>query len=243
MMKMVIRKIKNTRGQGRSRLCMNKHAQGISRLSFNRKAQGHVEMILSFVLFVGALIVLFIFINPFAKTEEVSVIEGIQERIIDEISLEIGRLSAIVENEAIDCYSLSGLSYGANYIEKQDSHNLRKYNIYFSDSFIKNAPHEGCGPLNYALGTYSSEKMISYNKTKDLVTDYNADYEALKQKLGITSEFVFSFTNLLGVVDSDLSVSKQPPAGINVEAKEFPVRVIDNNADIQELILNVRAWD
>jgi hypothetical protein len=219
-MKMVMRKIKNTRGQG------------------------HVEMILSFVLFVGALIVLFIFINPFAKTEEVSVIEGIQERIIDEISLEIGRLSAIVENEAIDCYSLSGLSYGANYIEKQDSNNLRKYDIYFSDNFGPGSIScAGLAGTSYSLGTYSIEKMIGYNKTEDLVTDYNEDYEVLKQELGITSEFVFSFTNLLGVVDSDLAVSKQPPTGVNVEAKEFPVRVIDNNADIQELILNIRAWD
>ena len=81
------------------------------------------------------------------------------------------------------------------------------------------------------------------NKIQDLVINYNTDYEALKNSLGITSDFVFSFTSLVGIENPALTVLKQPPVGVNIEAKEFPVRVIDNDANIQELILNIRAWE
>ena len=206
----------------------------------SKLSQGHIEMILSFVLFLGALIVLFIFVNPFAKTEEVSIIGGIQSKIISEVSLEIGKISAI-PNIGSSCYDFTENEYPGNYMEKQvDS---RKYDIYFGEIFNNFTPNRGCGVDQYSIGTYSSEKMIAYNKIEELVLNYNADYEGLKRNLGITSDFSFSFTNLLGEEQALLSVSKDVPAGVNVEAKEYPVRIIDSGANIQELILNIRAWE
>ena len=35
---------------------------------------------------------------------------------------------------------------------------------------------------------------------------------------------------------------KKIPYGIDVIAKEFPIRVIHPNGEIQELIMNIRAW-
>jgi hypothetical protein len=207
----------------------------------NKKAQGHVEIILSFLIFIGALIFLFIFINPFAKTEEVSVIDGLQRKIIEEISLEIGKLGVITSCE-LCCYNFTLEDYVGNYQEKQEA--SRKYSIYFGEIFnnISNR-NPLCDPSNYTLGTYSKEKMIVENKTLELVIQYNTDYESLKNNLGITNEFAFNFKNLVGEEILLLTVSKQPPVGVNVEAREFPIRMIDNNTNIQELILNIRAWE
>ena len=222
---MVIRKL-NKRGKAS---CFSKNKQG----------QGHVEIMLSFVLFVGALIFLFLFINPFAKTDEVSIINEIQKTIINEISLDIGKLS-IITNDTFSCYEFRDIEYPGNYKEVSEAD--RKYNIYFGEIFDNSALKKSCLPQNYTLGNFFSEKMIVYEKVQNLVIDYNTDYEELKKSLGISEDFIFSFKTLVNNEISELSVSKQIPTGVDVEAKEFPVRVINSNAEIQELILNIRAW-
>ena len=74
----------------------------------NKKAQSHVEMMLSFVIFVGALMFIFIFLNPFAKTaDKVSVIDDIQRVLIEDIGSEVGKMSVIVNDYSLDCYSLT----------------------------------------------------------------------------------------------------------------------------------------
>jgi len=205
----------------------------------NKSAQGHLEIILSFTLFIGALIFLFLIINPFAEVREVSIINKFQEKIINEMSLEIGKLGVIVDS--IDaCYEFNSTDYPENYAEAlEDS---RKYNIYFGEIFTNTSLKKGCSPLNYSLGIYSSEKIIVYEKVEDLVTDYNTDYEGLKTSLGIANDFAFSFRNIINRDVTALNVTRQAPAGVDVEAKELPVRVIDSNANIQELILQIRAW-
>jgi hypothetical protein len=208
----------------------------------NKKGQGHVEMILSFLIFIGALIFLFIFINPFAETKEVSVIEGLQGKITQEISLEIGKLGVILSCQNC-CYDFDLADYVGNYQETQEDL-TRKYNIYFGEIFnnITSKKSVSCNSGNYSLGAYSKEKMIVKDKIQELVTAYNNDYEALKSNLGITSEFAFSFKSLSGDEIVELTILKQPPVGVNVEAKEFPIRMINNSAGIRELILNLRAW-
>ena len=232
---------KNNKKVERSYLLNNKKVER-SYLLNNKKGQGHVEMILSFLIFIGALIFLFIFINPFAKTEEISIIKGIQEKIIQEISLEIGKLNIILSSPN-SCYDFTPSDYFGNYKEKLETD--RKYNIYFGEIFNNSTTikDNSCLSGNYTLGTFSKEKMIIKNKTENLVIQYNQDYVTLKNNLGITSDFVFSFKNLFGIEMAELTVSKNIPVGVNVEAKEFPIRMIDENADIQELILNIRAWN
>ena len=92
----------------------------------NNRAQGHVEIILSFVIFIGFLLFIFIFMNPFAKTKETShIMDNIQKSIINEISGDVGKLSVVV-NEGKNCYYFSN-DYGINYAE--DSEANKKYMI------------------------------------------------------------------------------------------------------------------
>ncbi len=84
----------------------------------NNTGQTHVETILSFSLFVGVLIILFIFINPFSKTSEKNNdIEQVFEIFINEISLNAGKLSVIV-NTNDDCY-IRPSQFGEKFVEIQ----------------------------------------------------------------------------------------------------------------------------
>jgi len=182
-----------------------------------KRAQSHVEIMLSFVLFMGALILIFMFINPFSKADEqISVIDNVQKALINQTSMEIGKLSIITEDEAY-C---------------------------FSDIFLTYAPNkeDGCSDP-YTAGVYLKENMIVWAKIENLVSNYNTDYSGLKSSLNILNDFSFSFKNIAGDEEVVLTpTSKTPPIGVNVEAKEFPVRVIDSSANIHELILNIRVW-
>ncbi len=207
----------------------------------NNRGQGHVEMILSSVLFVGALIFLFIFINPFAKTDDIVIIDGIQSKIMDEISLEVGKLSVIVAGND-GCYSFAEGIHPGNYVEVQDT-DLRRYSIYFGEIFNNATTNRisGCG-TGFTLGLYSKETIIAKSKIEDMVNNYTSNYEVLKNTMGITDEFTFSFKNMLGVDEAGLVTSGQNPIGGNIEAKEFPIRVMHDDGTIEDLILNIRAW-
>ena len=206
----------------------------------NKKAQSHVEMMLSFVIFVGALIFIFIFLNPFAKTaDKISVIDDIQKVLIKDIGSEIGKLSVIGDSGTNPPTIPSG--YGNNFIEVQETFsNPIKCNLYFSNDF--GVGTQNCQFNSYILGVYSKEEMIVWGKITILKTNYDADYSGLKSSLGISEDFSFSFKNIGGGEVGALSVSKNPPVGVNVESKDFPVRVINSLGNINELILNIKVW-
>ena len=84
----------------------------------NKSAQAHVEIILATVLFVGFLIFVFIFLNSSFRTNEDIPVRNMQEKILDRISSDIGKLPVIV-NTTDDCYSLDKVDkdYGKKFVE------------------------------------------------------------------------------------------------------------------------------
>ena len=210
------------------------------RKEIGKKAQSHVEMMLSLVIFVGALTFIFIFLNPFAKTgEKISIIDEIQKTVVEDMSSEIGKLSVIGDTGPNNYIIPSG--YGSNFIEVQETFsNPIKCQLYFSDVF--GAGTQTCQFNAYTLGVYSKEEMIVWDKIILLKQNYETDYNNLKSLLGISDDFSFSFRNIGGGEIGVLSVLKNPPVGVNVESKDFPVRVMDNSGNINELILNIRVW-
>lgn len=206
----------------------------------SKRSQSHVEMMLSFVIFVGALMFIFIFLNPFAKTaEKISVIDDIQKTILENIGSEVGKLSVIGNSGGVD-YTIPAV-YGNNFIEVQETFSDPiKCNLYFSNDF--GVGTQTCQFDNYVLGVYSKEKMVVWNKITSLKSNYEADYSGLKSSLGISQDFSFSFKNINGAEIEELSALKNPGVGVNVESIDFPVRVIDSSGNINELILNIRVW-
>jgi hypothetical protein len=126
------------------------------------KAQGHLEIILSFVIFMGFLGFLFIFFNPFARTSKVSLVDSVQEKIIENVTIEIGKISAIVHSSG-SCYDLSEITddYGNDFKAVPDG--ARKYIVYFSDEIVFNGGGvlECGGDSDYTLSAFSKEKIVS----------------------------------------------------------------------------------
>lgn len=210
----------------------------------NKQGQAHIEIMLSFVIFIGFLVFILIFLNPFAKTESADLISSIEKSILNNVSVDIGKMSVIGGSGNND-YTIP-LSYNnINFVEKIETltgTNPQKCTLYFSDEIFtgKNKNCQFIGTPQF--GVYSTEKMIVYERIGLLKTNYDTNYAGLKNSLGITDDFVFNVEGLDGVKIAELSVTKNIPSGIEVQAKNIPIRTINNSGDIQELMLNIRVW-
>ncbi len=211
-----------------------------------KKAQMHVEMILSFALFILSITIIFFLLNPLSKQSSNKMeINIIQQKILDKVSSEIGIISVITTTEN-GCYEFPAnyiTEYGTDFTEFQQE-NLRKYNLYFSEDLSNTQTHNilGCEPTSFSFGVYLTEDLVVYDKVTQLITQYNSEYESLKDELRLNNDFTFKFKTKDNLEISELKTTKSPPSGINIVANEFPVRVIKSSGEIQELILNIQAW-
>lgn len=216
----------------------------------NKKGQGHVEMIISFVLFVGFLLFVFLFLNPFYESTQKISITKESEIILKRLSEPVGKLFAIVETSE-DCYDLKKVNkiYGDNFIEVKEISDPGKplrYTIYYGKFFDpENVGDISCSSKTgkaYTLGAYTQEEVIVKQKIIDMKTAYETDYSALLLDLGI-GHFTFSVRDFDGNTFSELSVSgDRVPEDAEVFSKDIPIVVMDDKGAKTEYILNIRRW-
>jgi len=209
----------------------------------------HVEIILSFALFVGAVLIIFFFLNPLTDKEPTPInINLIESIIIKNISENINMMSVITENNN-GCYTVPvGYTniYGSDFTAFQSNENSRKYTIYFSES-LDDSNHPGydasCS-TPYNFGVLLEEDLVVYDKIIELNLSYNDDYQALKKSLQIKNDFIIQFKYKDRTQINELTPTPiKTPYGIDIIAEEFPIRAIKSNGEIQELIINIRAWE
>lgn len=210
----------------------------------NKKAASHVEIIVAFVLFIGVILTFFFLIKPFSYTEEKPV-ENIKQAVLNSMTEEIGILSAIVEDPNNDCYNLNDVidDYGNYFIEVQND--PKKYTLYFHQMFGRGRISCELQPnRNHNLGIYKKQNFLTKPRITTLKQSYETNYLKLKQTLGIRNDFSIEFKDFNNQQITELTPTnlKKPPTGVNVIAKEFPVQVIDKNANINNYVLNLRIW-
>ncbi len=210
-----------------------------------KKAQAHLEIMMALLLFIGAIIALFVFINPFLQpATKISLVDGVKEIMTNNLSSEIGKLSIVITGDPSlePCYDFDIDEYGDKFVEYAGQ---LIFTIYFSDSLLEtNALHyrKNCHKDMYELASYSDGEMVIYEKIKDLKLNYENDYAGLKKSLGVSNDFSFSFMYLNRSVIDELSVVKETPVGLERNSRDIPIRVFDNTGKINEFIMNIRAW-
>jgi len=85
----------------------------------NKKSQSHLEMILSFVIFVGFVLFLLIYLNPIGRQEalvSLSLIDRVQTSIFENLSINYSYISLVLNqsvllpaNKINDCFELKNL--------------------------------------------------------------------------------------------------------------------------------------
>ncbi len=219
-------------------------------------AQAHVEMILSFVLFAGFLVFIFIMINPLFRTQETLSIDNEKTILLEEMSTVVGKIPVMVESDSY-CYSISNIqsSYGNKFREAKEaviSGKQVRYVLYFAD-FITSTGTISCsdrsslnnkGEDAFRFGSYGEEIFISQSRVIALKQRYETDYTSLATDLGI-GNFGFSFRKIDGTKIPALSISDEKifiPENVQVVSVDIPAFVIDTNLAQEKMILTIRKW-
>jgi len=235
----------------------------------NKKAQsGHIEMILSFVIFAGFVLVIFVFLNPVTQ-ERISytALDSVQSNIFKNLSLSYSSSSiSLAEGLVIpNCFFVNNIinstsnlivrdSMGAVKLVKVDSERIyidsaagRFYKLYYSEAFNSNriSSVDLCQPIlagAYAFGILSKDSSILYENFVDFNKSYMSNYNLLKSQLGLKNDFVYIIYDTNKTVLYQDSLLKHKIKGINTLSRDIPLRAITKNAEFVDLIFHLEVW-
>lgn len=232
------------------------------------KRGAHIEIIISFAVFVTFLIFIYYIVNPviMEPSDKEYLLNNVKTKIKDDTSSILRYDTINVKKEPVYCFAIeeyksnrvkikdedgqsitAQLEYGLGLLINSDDTEI--YRIYYSDHFgeVNIITDSGCElltePSGYNLIEEKSSQYIFLNKIEELETDYNEDYAALKDQFSIPdgTDFAFSF---LSSNKETIGVGQQPiKNGVNVYSEEMPIQYINpQTGDIQDGFLTVKIW-
>ncbi|MEM4325788.1 MAG: hypothetical protein QXU40_00610 [Candidatus Pacearchaeota archaeon] len=232
------------------------------------KKGSHIEVILSFSIFILLLSLLYLILKPAALLKEKEEITKLIENvIIDQVSSEITitPIKIINVEDNMGCSILNDLFLSGRYsnkiiarddggvvfeikkvgnnLEIRNSHK-NFFRIYssneFQDILENNAGDEGCQQKNYETGVKRVEKMVSEKKIYSLKERYENDYAALKTEIGLEKQRDFGF-EFFFMNNTNISTNFGNFKG-SVFVKRIPILYFTNNASIEAGVLVIRVW-
>jgi len=229
------------------------------------KRGSHIEIIISFVIFITFLIFIFVVINPKLsvqneKEESISYIENaILERISAEMKIITIKLEFVLGMPCIELTDLlTNLEIGTNLIIKDEEDNLLEstsdgtslqitrgdisddfFKIYYSSEFNELESGSGCFPRDYELGLVKEEKHIFESNIIDLIKEYE-NYEELKEEFNIPKDIDFGYGIKLS--NGTILETEEKNISTNIYLKETPVIYINSEGNMESGFLRIIVW-
>jgi len=236
--------------------------------TMRKNGASHVEFMLSFAIFIIFLAFMFSFFNPLKKTSvDSSILTVLEKAVRDKTDIKITTTSLVLGKNLIggisNCFGIESIT-GENIIAKVDGLRINSedksgrdyieykgdkvYELFISNNFIENGVSQSCTEINsgsgsnYTLGVTKEKKFIFMKNLEKFKEDYDKDYDKLKK------DMVFPQQNDFGIVLMEnngkevFRALNKEPTGTGVQAQNLNVEVVDENATIKSMILNIRAW-
>lgn len=234
-----------------------------------KRGVSHIEVILSSVLFIAALLAVFYFFSPVDNSKVAnSALNYVFDSIIAKSSDDLITYSIKV-NETEP--NVVGTVIGISVDNKNIKPNMKSYaegfeggplkskregnDIYiqrndeslfyleFSEGFDQNSwnPPPGIENKFYEVGTVSSRKAISEKVFMNLNSSYYTDYNLLKTQLNVPNGVNFAF-GLFFIDGRKVIAEKIIPKGAEVYSKSSRVEIINKEGGISFADLIVRVW-
>jgi len=230
-------------------------------------AQAHIETILSFVIFVGMVLLIFIFINPLkVGNSNYAMLDETQARILEKVSINYNYVPLIVEDieDIKPCFEVDNIFNSTNKIlvysslgnrvdwKMQNNRFFIKSNIeglydFYESNFFNSSSGNvnGCDNLDfedYSYGVLINKTYPAYENFISLEEEYIADYFGLKEELGLNNNFDFIVYNLSRYAIMNRTLATHKNLNKQFLAREIPIRVINKNAEFIDLIVLIRTW-
>jgi hypothetical protein len=234
--------------------------------SIKKKGMSHVEVIVSFALFIGFILFLFIYFNPFNNSVSPGNSEVLKKNFLQETEIPVVITKIIINKSSViyeNCFAVSDIedfSYTKPAVfsenEKLNStvigNNLyvhkkkRVYDIYFSDFFSETyVDRESCLFLSkeeYSFGVTREKNIIFLNKLEEFQEKYNSDYSSLKQEIGFIKNRDFGFVVRKKTGEEISAGIREVPSGVDVNALGIDVEIINEKGEIAPAFLNLQVW-
>lgn len=235
----------------------------------SKKSQGHIELILSFIIFVGFVVALLFILNPVGQKKiNYNNLNEIQEKVLNNLSINYDYISLILE-EAVplenSCFSVDNrINKDSNFVILDEKGNNvqakmlpndkiylknnggRYYKFYFSDEFLKSELNAiTCLSLEedkYTFGVLINEKIVFYDRLTAFNKSYIEDYSNFKKSLKIEDDFDFVIYDINKVEIFNESLSMNKVKATTVLSNEIALKTFDKNAMSKDIILRLRSW-
>ncbi len=229
----------------------------------NSRGISHIEVILSFVIFVTFLIFAFYYFSPFKADDGLSTFgEYVSNKILQESSIVVEKYSIFIKSDSI-LVSLDspselnnpGMLARNSLGQKVDSgisgeiitfsNPPNRFVIaYFSTYLDRNQLIGGdfLTPENYSISSSETLEIISEGKLVELNSTYYGDYETLKSRLNIPHTRDFGFRIEFDNGETILA-DREHSQNIEVFSKERRVEILRNTNKVEEFAtLTVMVW-
>jgi hypothetical protein len=238
----------------------------------NKRGISYIELIISFALFVGFVIMLFVYLNPVRQPNLTEVIlNSVQGNFENNVTITLTEIpfkvtdSGCIKNNTA---SLLSTNFGDDYNKEKmfiedDFGNLvtfdlledgslvmqtssaQIYHIFYSNDTEFTAPTSTtCSPTEAMINvsTARSSSILSSDRLNKLNDSYYNYYDNLKKQfdvppLGDFAIKVYNGTNVF------FDMTRNIPKGINVQAREYPISILDEStAKRVKAFVNIRVW-
>ncbi len=214
----------------------------------------HIEMIFSFVLFVLFVFFLVLYVKPY-KTDRLTdtIVDSLKDKFVEVNEIELNEIFIGVDYDS-DCVSLDlGQDFNGNSvvkdIDKQEvfgsslSGQILKINsnedyfyVYISEEFSSEVV--GCSPVslpeeNYTIGGIREIEVLSSDNVNGMIS---MDYEDIRQELRVPESVDFLISS------NDFEIGVPVPEGIDVIAKDYELKFLYSNGNIERKEVVFRVW-
>lgn len=229
----------------------------------NKKGLSHVEVLISFALFITLLTLIFVFIKPIREPSLSNVLLDIAENELKKEAT-IALVTLPFNAPTSGCISIpnplrigQGLGEDDVFITDKDG-NFLPFEIsgakmkvdgpgglyYINYAFDGNfGSHHISGPCDNEMDvTFSAPRVdtyLSFDKLKVIEGKYISDYDTLKAGWFFPEKSGFSIS-----IEGDsinIEMKKDPPQGKNVYARTITLNVLQNK-EIKQVDIDIRVW-
>jgi len=230
----------------------------------------HVELVISFTIFILFVIAIFLLIQPILNEKENKkpILDLIEEGIIKNISSNMTiTLIKIISSPSGECIQINGANIwgsgekivvkniGGKILNSSFNYPLleilwlgnKSLKIYSSLENFENFSFSpsSCTSLiegtDFSINSIKTEEYIFESNLEELKNAYNSGYQELKSNLDISSEEEFGFSFIDSKGLLSIDIGNEPRSK-NIYSKEVPVIYVDNQSNIATGIIRIKAW-
>jgi hypothetical protein len=234
-----------------------------------KKGTSNLEIILSFVIFIGFLFFLFM-VFPLNKTEKSKVgLDSAEMEIMNFTNINLVYFTIVVNESRISENEKSCFSFEPNItigrvIVKDENDTIvdaekiesggdveisinsvgRFYQIYSSEEFTERNFEGDCEELgnSFSIGLTREYPVVSYSRVQQLSEIYERDYLSLLRNFSIPSRenFGFSIREING--SEIIRAMRSQPAKSSILARQVPVQIAYPSGELKYGIMNIEVW-